>query len=66
MAVARYYDKTKNPEEASLPGVPLRDIEDAEFDAYPKWLQDSVDAWDAYRKTNPSPTPRREKKEDET
>lgn len=50
---ARHYDQAKNPDEASLPGVPLRDLTTAEFDALPKWLQESVDAAPFYRKTAP-------------
>jgi hypothetical protein len=53
MAITRYYDESKNPEGAALPGVPLRDLEDEEFASYPAWLQDSIDAWAAYRKTKP-------------
>lgn len=51
--IARYYDETKNPEGGQLPGVPLRDLTDAEFDALPTWLQQSVDALACYRKTKP-------------
>lgn len=51
--VARYYDETKNEEGGQLPGVPLRDLTDAEFNALPEWLQASVDALDCYRKTPP-------------
>lgn len=49
--IARYYDETKNPEGGMLPGVPLRDISQAEFDNYPAWLQASIDAHPMYRKT---------------
>jgi len=60
MAIGRYYDEAKNPGGiASFPGVPLRDIEQAEFDEYPAWLQRSIDASEMYRKTNPNPTPRK-------
>ena len=58
MSVARYYEPDKNPEQASLPGVPLRDLEDEEFAALPEWLQAPVDATPFYRKTNPA-APRR-------
>ena len=51
--VARHYDASKNPDGASLPGVPLRDLTQAEFDALPAWLQLSVDASMFYRKTAP-------------
>ncbi len=53
MAIARYYDASKNPDEASLPGVPLADIDEETFAAYPEWLQKSIDALDMYRKTKP-------------
>lgn len=56
---ARYYVEENNPDGATIPGVPLRDLTDDEYDALPKWDQASVDAWDAYRKTNPNPTPRK-------
>lgn len=51
--IVRYYDKSKNPEHASLPGVPLRDLERSEFESFPKWLQKSIDACIFYRKTKP-------------
>jgi hypothetical protein len=51
--IARHYDASKNPDKAALPGVPLTDISQDEFDALPKWLQDSVDASPFYRKTAP-------------
>lgn len=59
MSIARYYVSEKNLEGASFPGVPLADIDEADWELYPKWLQDSVDASELYRKTNPQPTPRR-------
>ena len=49
--IGRYYDESKNPEGGLLPGVPLRDISQAEFDTYPAWLQASIDAHPMYRKT---------------
>lgn len=49
--IARYYDETKNPDSGSLPGVPLGDIAEATFAAYPEWLQRSIDAHPMYRKT---------------
>jgi hypothetical protein len=51
--IARYYDSEKNPEGGQLPGVPLRDLTAAEFEAFPEWLQNSIDALDCYRKTPP-------------
>lgn len=49
MATARYFDKSK--QDGYLPGVPLRDLDEAEFEAFPQWLKDSVDASPMYRKT---------------
>jgi hypothetical protein len=54
MTIARHYDETKNPEGVYLPGVPLRDIEQEAFDAYPVWLQLSIDACGFYRKSKPA------------
>lgn len=51
--VARYYDPSKNPDGAFLPGVPLADLTEAQFDALPAWLQLSIDASPMYRKTKP-------------
>lgn len=53
-SIARHYDESKNPDGASLPGVPLRDLTAAEFDALPAWLKESVDALPYYRKTAPA------------
>jgi hypothetical protein len=66
MSIARYYDKEKNAEGASLPGVPLRDLTDEEFEAYPKWLQASIDATPFFRKSNPSPARRSKAGEGDT
>jgi hypothetical protein len=51
--IARYYVAEKNPEGAFLPGVPLADLSQEQFDALPEWLQQSVDASPLYRKTKP-------------
>lgn len=51
--IARYYDAEQNPEEAGLPGVPLRDITQDEFDGYPDYIKASIDAQPMYRKTKP-------------
>lgn len=59
MAIARFYRADNNSEGAAFPGVPLRDIEKEEWEGYPAWLQESVDASDLYQKTNPHPTPRK-------
>lgn len=53
MAIARYYDASKNPEERAFDGVPLRDLTEEEFAELPPWLQASVDAAPFYRKTKP-------------
>lgn len=65
MATARYYVADKNPEGASIFGVPLADIDESEWETYPAHVQRSVDASDMYRKTNPSPEPRRAAKKEE-
>lgn len=49
----RFYDASKNPDGATLPGVPLRDLSAEEFEALPLWLQYSIDASAMYRKTKP-------------
>lgn len=51
--IAWYYDKTKNPDGGSLPGVPLRNLTESEFAAMPKWLQLSIEVMAMYRKTKP-------------
>lgn len=51
--IARYYVPEHNPERRYLAGVPLRNITEAEFERYPLWLQQSIDALDFYRKTKP-------------
>jgi hypothetical protein len=54
MAVARYYDESKNPDGAQgIPGVPLADITEERFARLPKWAQASADASGFYRKTRP-------------
>lgn len=57
MTIAYYYDASKNegtPENpAYFAGVPLRDLEQEEFDALPTWLQASVAASPMYRKSKP-------------
>jgi hypothetical protein len=52
-SIAYYYLADKNPEGGTLPGVPLADLTQAQFDAYPPWLQASIAALDCYRKTKP-------------
>jgi hypothetical protein len=46
-------------------GVPLRDLDEAEFEALPAHLQASVDASDLYQKSNPKPEPRKAARADE-
>lgn len=69
MAVARYYRADKNEGGASFPGVPLRDIDDDEWELLPDWLKASIDASEIYQKSNPSPVrrsvPRAESEESE-
>jgi len=63
MAIARFYVKDNNPDGTGFPGVPLRNIEDAEWDTYPAFIQRSVDASDFFRKT---PIPKAAKAEPES
>lgn len=65
MAIARWYDETKNTSGGEFPGVPLRDLTEDEYTGYSAWLQASIDASPMYRKTNPSPTPRKAIEKDE-
>lgn len=69
MATRKYYRPDKNPgtkdNPAMLPGVPLADLSDEEYESYPRWLQRSIDASDMYQSTNPHPQPRARKADDE-
>lgn len=65
MTIARYYDATKNEDGGALPGVPLGDISQDQFDEYPAWLQASIDAHPMYRKTAPTKTKAEPKAEKE-
>lgn len=56
-SIARYYDESKNPDRAFFPGVPLRDLTEADWDALPQRLRESVDASPFYRKTAPPKPP---------
>lgn len=47
----RYFDEAHD--DGFFPGVPKRDLTEAEYEAYPKWLQESIDASAMYRKTKP-------------
>jgi hypothetical protein len=51
--IVRYYDASKNADGAFFPGVPLRDIEDYEWDALSTRMQESIDAAPFYVKTKP-------------
>lgn len=59
----RYYDAEKNPDGMFLTGVPLRDLTEDEYRAYPDWLKQSIDAAPFYRAT-PLPKPKAPAKED--
>jgi len=52
MTIIRYYHTDKNPDEAMLPGVPLRDLEEDEFDNMLEWLQNSIDDSGFWTKTD--------------
>jgi hypothetical protein len=54
MSIARYYNAAANTEGRYFPGVPQGDIDEARWEALPKWLQETVDASPFYRKTKPS------------
>jgi hypothetical protein len=58
MSIARYYDEGKNEEGRYIVGVPMRDIEQDEWEQLPAHLQRSVDAADFYRKTKPKAEPK--------
>jgi hypothetical protein len=53
MTIARHYDESKNPNGAFIPGVPLRDLEQEEYDALSDTEKAAVDGSDIYRKTKP-------------
>lgn len=59
MATVLYFDSSKD-EGGEFPGVPKRDLEQAEFDVLPEWLQKSVKASPMYVTRNPNPTPRKQ------
>lgn len=54
MATARYYEASKNTDGGYIPGVPLRDLTEEDYNSYPAWLQASIDASPLYRKTKPT------------
>ena len=61
--IARHYDASKNPDGGGIPGAPLRDITQDEWDELPEWLQRSIDASPFYRKTKPSASAPKAEKE---
>jgi hypothetical protein len=69
MATRKYYRPDRNPgteaNPAMLPGVPLADLSDEEYEAFPEWLQRSIDASEMYQSTNPHPQPRRAARSDD-
>lgn len=64
------YDETRNPHGGYLPGVPLRDLTQADLDSLPGWILPSVAAAPYYVPAVPlgapsdSPQPKRKKSED--
>lgn len=44
MAIQRYYQRDRNPEELAFPGVPLSDLDDVAWARIPNWLKPSVTA----------------------
>jgi hypothetical protein len=52
--IARYFDADKDEGQGVHPGVPLGDITEDQWNQYPSWLQDSIDADPRYRKTKPA------------
>lgn len=53
MPIAMYYDEEKNEGEQFIPGVPLADMTEEQYEALPDWLKQSVDESPLYRKTKP-------------
>lgn len=49
--ISRYYDASKNPDQAFFPGVPLRDLTEDEWAALDERQQAAIDAAPFYRKT---------------
>jgi hypothetical protein len=49
--IAFKYDESKNPEQGTLPGVPLRDLTVSDVEGQPEWLQRSIAALPMYRST---------------
>lgn len=50
----RFYDSDKNPNgDQHIYGVPLADITEEQYEGYPRWVQEQIDASPLYRKTAP-------------
>lgn len=49
----RFFDESKYDDSQPYGGVPLRDLETAEWEALPKHVQESTDALPYFRKTKP-------------
>lgn len=49
----RYFDESKYDGSQPYGGVPLRDIDEAEWKALPKHVQESTDVLPYFRKTKP-------------
>jgi hypothetical protein len=57
--IVRYYRHDRNAEGRFFPGVPLRDLTQADLDALPEHVRASVEASDLYV-TRPAPEPAEE------
>lgn len=53
--IVRYFDASKYDGSQPYGGVPLADISDAEWEQFPKHVQEATDALPYFRKTNPTP-----------
>jgi predicted component of type VI protein secretion system len=49
--IAFKYLEDKNPEQGTLPGVPLRDLTVSDVEGHPEWIQRSIAAHPMYRST---------------
>jgi hypothetical protein len=49
--IAFKYLPEKNPEQGTLPGVPLRDLTVSDVEGHPEWIQRSIAAHPMYRST---------------
>lgn len=62
----RYFDEDKYDGSFPYGGVPLRDLETAEWEALPKHIQESTDALPYFRKTKPPTVQKSAEKHKET